>query len=55
MSDSSQSGLSSPHTTSTPPSPALSTLSLQDVTEEAKEHAGKIKAEANKAFTSARP
>lgn len=38
--------------TSQPPSPALSKLSLQDITDEAKAEAAKLKAEANQAFTS---
>ncbi|KAI0328603.1 hypothetical protein GY45DRAFT_961246 [Cubamyces sp. BRFM 1775] len=35
---------------SQPPSPTLSKLSLQDVTDEARAEAAKLKAEANKAF-----
>lgn len=38
--------------TSPPPSPALAQLSLQDASEEAKAEAARVKAEANKAFTS---
>ncbi|KAF7790339.1 hypothetical protein EIP86_001294 [Pleurotus ostreatoroseus] len=52
--NSSQSGPSSPSlstpATSAPPSPALNALSLQDVSEESKQAAAKVKAEANKAF-----
>ncbi|KAI0745788.1 Metallo-dependent phosphatase-like protein [Earliella scabrosa] len=38
--------------TSQPPSPTLAKLSLQDISEEAKAEAAKLKAEANKAFQS---
>lgn len=44
--------LSSPPT-SQPPSPLLSKLSLEDISDEAKAEAAKLKAEANKAFTCA--
>ncbi|KAI0695456.1 phosphoprotein phosphatase [Cytidiella melzeri] len=54
MSAASSSGSSTPTSltppTSVPPSPELKALRLQDVTEEAKQEAAKVKAEANKAF-----
>lgn len=54
-SESGSSDVSLPSTpaTSQPPSPALSKLSLQDITDEAKAEAASFKAEANKAFVCA--
>ncbi|KZT26719.1 hypothetical protein NEOLEDRAFT_201896 [Neolentinus lepideus HHB14362 ss-1] len=55
----SDSSPSTPESSSTPPSslppsPALSALTLQDVSDENRQQATKIKAEANKAFSSTR-
>ncbi|KAI0764475.1 Metallo-dependent phosphatase-like protein [Irpex lacteus] len=54
MTAASSSGTSTPTTstppTSGPPSPEIKALRLQDVTEEAKQQAAKVKAEVNKAF-----
>ena len=54
-SSSDASSISSPSTpaTSQPPSPKLAKLSLQDVSDEARAEAARLKAEANKAFVCA--
>ncbi|KAI0706854.1 Metallo-dependent phosphatase-like protein [Cerioporus squamosus] len=52
MSSSSDTSPPSTPATSQPPSPALAKLSLQDISDEARAEAARLKAEANKAFTS---